>query len=570
MDNNKEVQLESFAARLNYPFISSLDQVPSGQQWLFESAIQKMLDNTTDNCVIVSKSGVASGSVFASTTSIQNITRAVDGLNNTMNVHRNNVRIYLCTSPVINQIYDKKRFKKEPQAKGAIATGRSAAQTLMETIVGEAMTMSKVSDIHLKVNNISGDTEVKFRTGGILRLHPDAANNTKYWESSEVTAACSAIINTDASNEQSTKKAFSVTKAIDASFTLSGDYGVVKIRYAQVPSSIGFTATLRIHKEGAEDTYAMDLKSMGYLSEQREIIESAAQSPSGIIVVSGPTGSGKTTMLNTVLRKIPHSKSIYTFEDPIEMVIPGATQVPVDDDIEDGSLSWVSLSKNVLRLDPDVIMFGEIRASDVAHEAMNMAMTGHLVFTTLHSNSSLTCIPRLNDLGMPFTKLSDPSLLKALVFQRLVPKICSHCSISLFEDVDETNDTNARHIMLLRDLFSGCNNVKIANISEDNHCENCGGLGFSGRVLVAEVAEINKSVRSYIAGNDLAGWERHLLNEQWVSINVHTSIHVIKGDVCAVSLRSFLSYEVTKEDVAIAKNKLRLIHSSAEVAAWIR
>ena len=224
----------------------------------------------------------------------------------------------------------------------------------------------------------------------------------------------------------------------------------------------------------------------------------------------------------------------------------------------------------MLRLDPDVIMFGEIRSSDVAHEAMNMAMTGHLVFTTLHSNSALTCIPRLHDLGMPFTKLSDPSLLKALVFQRLVPKICSHCSISLFEDVDETNDANAKHIMLLCELFSGCNNVKIANISEDNHCENCGGLGFSGRVLVAEVAEVNKSVRSYIAGNDLAGWERHLLNEQWVSINVHTSIHVIKGDVCAVSLRSFLSYEVTKEDVAIAKNKLRLIHSSAEVAAWIR
>jgi type II secretory ATPase GspE/PulE/Tfp pilus assembly ATPase PilB-like protein len=269
--------------------------------------------------------------------------------------------------------------KKMAERKGLIHSGRTEAQILMEMIVNSALVEENVSDIHLFVNENTGKTYVQFRKDGILTFRRNSENKSNVWNSAEVMGACSSMINTEAVDEGSSRKTFNTNEAIDASFTLSVACGVVKIRYAQIPSSYGFKVALRLHRDGSADKEINDIGSMGYLPVQCEKIDEATESAAGIVIISGPTGSGKTTMLNCVLRHIPDTKAIYTFEDPIEMNVPGATQVRVDNETPNSSLSWAALSKNALRLDPDVIMFGELRDQVVAREAVNMAMTGHLV-----------------------------------------------------------------------------------------------------------------------------------------------------------------------------------------------
>jgi len=531
--------LSEFATRHSHVFIQTVADLPENQDWAFESRSQQMLDNICDTKIIISKVG----NIFTRSPSLEDIRRAKNALTKDFHVHENQMKIYICTKRVMDSIRQQKG-KHNTTKNIQIHTDRSEAQLLMETFVSSALGEENVSDIHFFVNEVTNKTNVLFRKDGILIPH--TLNDKSFWPSEEITSACSAIINTDASDEGGTKKSFNTREAIDASFSLSVASGIVKIRYAQVPSNVGFKVALRLHRDGLADKESKDIAQMGYLPVQCDLINEVVESAAGIIIVSGPTGSGKTTMLNSVIRHIPASKAIYTFEDPIEMDIPFATQVRVDNDTKNSSLSWVALSKNALRLDPDVVMFGELRDQLVAAEAVNMAMTGHLVFTTLHSNGAITCATRLNDLGIDYARLGDPNLLKAFVYQRLLPTTCAECSIELHaysayeKDIKKFTQVNA--------LYATHKDVRIANTEQNNPCKSC-AKGINGRTLVAEVVEIDRSARAYISANRLPDWEQNLASNDWISINVHAAIHVLKGHVCPMRINSLLSERITVEHV---------------------
>ena len=207
--------------------------------------------------------------------------------------------------------------------------------------------------------------------------------------------------------------------------------------------------------------------------------------PHGMILVTGPTGSGKTTTLATMLSALnTKERKILTIEDPVEYEIPGVNQSQVKPLI---GLTFAAAMRAFVRQDPDVIMVGEVRDGETANIAINAALTGHLVLTTLHTETSTAAIPRLIDLGVESFLLK--STLRAVIGQRLVRVLCERCKTR------RVLDTGA----LAADPRYEALGLKVGEtLCEPKGCERCGGSGYRGRVGVFEVLEINGEVRELV------------------------------------------------------------------------
>jgi len=221
----------------------------------------------------------------------------------------------------------------------------------------------------------------------------------------------------------------------------------------------------------------LDLEKLGLNRNQVDILKRNLHLPYGMILVTGPTGSGKTTSLYAALQHI-HTidKNIMTVEDPIEYNLSGINQCNVKSDI---GFDFASALRSFLRQDPDIIMVGEIRDKETAEIAIRASLTGHLVFSTLHTNDSVSCITRLIDMGIePFLVASS---VRLVVAQRLVRKLCS-CK----------NEVN-------NDPFLEKNGISTGFIK--NGCPKCNYTGYSGRVALFELLEINNNLSSLISKN---------------------------------------------------------------------
>lgn len=236
----------------------------------------------------------------------------------------------------------------------------------------------------------------------------------------------------------------------------------VDMRVSIVPIARGESIVLRLFNR---DSDPLELDDLGLGSEERSCIEDALRMPHGLVIVSGPTGSGKTTTLNAMLRSLPRdSLKIITIEDPIEYVIDGVDQIPVNDEI---GLGFTTILRRVLRQDPDVLMIGEIRDSDTASLAVRAALTGHLVLTTLHTRDAPSVIERLRDMGVEDYLIE--STLRIAFAQRLMRVLCPRCST-------KRDPTRAERERMKR--FSlDCDSLGVAV-----GCPECGNTGFKGRV----------------------------------------------------------------------------------------
>jgi general secretion pathway protein E len=207
--------------------------------------------------------------------------------------------------------------------------------------------------------------------------------------------------------------------------------------------------------------------------------------PHGMIIVTGPTGSGKTTTLATILSVLNEAtRKILTIEDPVEYEIAGVSQSQAKPAI---GLTFAAALRAFVRQDPDVIMVGEVRDAETAHIAIHAALTGHLVLTTLHTETAAAAVPRLIDLGVEGFLLK--STLRAVIAQRLVRQLCDRCKIRRqLSDADLTADP--RFVAL---------GLKAGEMVHDpGSCERCGGTGYRGRLGVFEVLEIAEDVRDLI------------------------------------------------------------------------
>jgi type IV pilus assembly protein PilB len=248
------------------------------------------------------------------------------------------------------------------------------------------------------------------------------------------------------------------------------------IRVSTLPTVFGEKAVLRLL---AQDNEHVGIENLGFNHEQAEELKQLVTVPNGIILVTGPTGSGKSTTLYSLLALINTPEvNIITIEDPVEYTVAGVTQVQVNEKID---LTFGSVLRSILRQDPDKLMVGEIRDPETAHLAVRVALTGHLVLSTLHTNDAAASINRLVDMGVPNFLLA--SSLRGIIAQRLVRKLCDKC-----KKESEVTEQMSHEIQLPQGT----------KIFSPVGCPSCRFTGYSGRTVIAELMIIDPTLREMI------------------------------------------------------------------------
>ncbi|MBD0832822.1 GspE/PulE family protein [Aestuariibaculum sediminum] len=269
----------------------------------------------------------------------------------------------------------------------------------------------------------------------------------------------------------------------DGRITIKTSQNEFDIRVSSLPTLHGEKLVLRIL---SKDTDNIQLEDLGFTQKELHVYNEAIKKPNGIVLISGPTGSGKTTTLYATLKILNDDKTnILTIEDPIEYTLEGVNQVQLKENI---GLDFASTLRTFLRQDPDIIMVGEIRDVNTANMAIRAALTGHMVLSTVHTNSAWATISRLIDMGIPPFLIA--STLNVSVAQRLIRKLCADCK--------QKNLINKTlfpiHFQIPKDLeyhytSAGCNT--------------CYHTGFHGRKAIYEIIPISKTLISHIKKNDL-------------------------------------------------------------------
>lgn len=289
------------------------------------------------------------------------------------------------------------------------------------------------------------------------------------------------------------------------------------LRVSTLPIVDGEKVVMRILNES---TKAADLEELGFWGNAKETIEHAIVQPHGMILVTGPTGSGKSTTLFSVLSMLNRpDTNISTVEDPVEYRIPGVNQTQVN---PVAGMTFTNGLRALLRQDPNVIMVGEIRDGETAELGVQAALTGHLVFSTLHTNNAATCLPRLLDMGIePFLIAST---VRAVVGQRLVRRLCTNCRETYNPTETDTKQLNrvfgldkqgvmsAIHKFeeqalagnigkLVKDLGSTESKIQTLYKAHDEGCAACNHTGYKGRIGIYEVLHNSEAIQTLIVGN---------------------------------------------------------------------
>lgn len=254
----------------------------------------------------------------------------------------------------------------------------------------------------------------------------------------------------------------------------------VDLRVSCLPTQFGESIVMRILDK---TVVSLDLTQLGLRDDHLNSLSEMIQRPNGIVIVTGPTGSGKTTTLYSCLKEVNAiDVKIITTEDPIEYEIEGIMQIAVKPDI---GLTFARCLRSILRQDPDIIMVGEVRDLETAQIAIQSSLTGHLVLTTLHTNDAPGCVTRLSDMGVePFLITST---LVAAIAQRLLRTICADCKEPVQPSVE-----------ILERLGIGLEDVKGVQFYHGKGCENCNKTGYRGRTAVYEFLEVKDAIRDLI------------------------------------------------------------------------
>jgi type IV pilus assembly protein PilB len=262
------------------------------------------------------------------------------------------------------------------------------------------------------------------------------------------------------------------------SLTVGGN--PVDLRVSVLPTMFGESVVLRILDRSQ---VSLDVEKLGFRQYELNMVRQLINKPNGIVIVTGPTGSGKTTTLYAALNELNDLETkIITTEDPVEYDIDGIIQVQIKQDI---GLTFAKCLRSILRQDPDIVMVGEIRDLETAEIAAQASLTGHLVFTTLHTNDAPSSIARLLDLGIePFLVTAT---LEGIVAQRLIRKICENCKTEF-----EPTDIQLRELGLLPDDIQG------KKFYYGRGCSKCNKTGYKGRIGIFEIMTFNDRLRELI------------------------------------------------------------------------
>lgn len=288
----------------------------------------------------------------------------------------------------------------------------------------------------------------------------------------------------------------------------------VEMRLSTLPTNYGEKLVVRIFDKTVA---GQDLSFIGFNPEDLKTWMGLITQPQGLILVTGPTGSGKTTTLYTTLNKVATADvNVCTAEDPIEMEVETFNQVEVNPQI---GMNFADCIRAFLRQDPDIIMVGEIRDRETGEMAIQSSLTGHLVFSTLHTNGALATIQRLVDLGLPTFLIN--SSLTGILAQRLVKRLCTHCKKAVPADKDKWDS-----------LLDGESLPMPEQFFEPVGCAQCKNTGYMGRLCVYELVKLNEDIKRVIHSKVEVSELRNKTRGMYASIRVNGGRKVISGETC--------------------------------------
>ncbi len=331
---------------------------------------------------------------------------------------------------------------------------------LVNSIIKQAIKL-QASDIHIEP--FESKIRVRFRIDGDLQEIMTPAKSTH----SAIVTRIKIISKLDIAEKRLPQ---------DGRIEMEVDGKSVDLRISVLPTVFGEKVVIRILDRRG---FLKSKKDIGFTDVNLGLFDNIIKNPNGIILVTGPTGSGKSTTLYTALSELNDvSKNIITVEDPVEYQMEGITQVQVN---TKAGLTFASGLRSILRQDPDIIMIGEIRDVETAQIAVRAAITGHLVISTIHTNDTASTISRLLDMGIPAYLLS--SSLVGIVAQRLVKRLCDSCKTSYYADDREKQLLNAEGEVRLY---------------KAEGCGVCNNSGYRGRIAVHEIMAVNKEMRGLV------------------------------------------------------------------------
>ncbi|HEX8440643.1 GspE/PulE family protein [Archangium sp.] len=326
---------------------------------------------------------------------------------------------------------------------------------------------NRASDIHVEPK----------RTTSLVRLRIDGVLHPVYTLPAGVHAPIISRIKTLSRMDISEKR-----KPQDGRIKTERDGREVELRVSTLPTAFGEKVVIRVFDP---ETLVQDIAQLGFDPEEKSVFETWIDQPHGLILVTGPTGSGKTTTLYSALKAVAGPDvNVTTIEDPIEMVWDGFNQVQVQPKV---GLDFAGALRHILRQDPDVIMVGEIRDAETAENAIQAALTGHLVLSTLHTNDSIGAVARLKDLGVPPFLLAQS--LIGIMAQRLLRRVCPHCAQPTTLTPDELNLLGAPLPLLPGGV----------RIAKGAGCARCRGTGYWGRTGAFEIVNLGNELREHIS-----------------------------------------------------------------------
>lgn len=365
---------------------------------------------------------------------------------------------------------------------------------LVNSMIEQAV-RQRTSDIHIEA--LEKKVRVRYRIDGAL--HERMTYNIKMLPA--IVARLKVVGGMDIAEKR---------KPQDGRITSFVDGREFDIRVSILPTVYGEKVVMRLTNKNA---LTRDKAELGFNDHDLKLFDHILMNPHGIILVTGPTGSGKSTTLYTALSELnKEDVNIITVEDPVEANVAGINQVQTN---AKAGLTFASALRSILRQDPDIIMIGEIRDEETASIAVQASITGHLVVSTLHTNSAASTITRLADMGLPEYLIADSTV--GIIAQRLVRRLCPRCKKKVLANADQLE-------------LLGFGPDEQVEIYEPVGCSSCDNNGFKGRIGVYEIMEVTPKVRKVIAaGEDAEHIKQAALEEGMYTLRMSATNYVLEG-----------------------------------------
>ncbi len=370
----------------------------------------------------------------------------------------------------------------------------------------------RASDIHIEP--LESSVRVRYRIDGALKQ----VMSYDYTLLSAISARIKIIGGMDIAEKR---------KPQDGRITIMVDRREFDVRVSILPTVYGEKTVMRLT---SKDGLTKPKSALGFGPQELKVFDGILSNPHGIILVTGPTGSGKSTTLYTSLSELnTEDVNIITVEDPVEANIDGINQVQVNVKAE---LTFAAALRSILRQDPDIIMIGEIRDGETAQIAVQAAITGHLVVSTLHTNSAASTVTRIIDMGIEPYVAGDA--LVGVIAQRLVRRLCNSCKQPRLAEDDEK-------------MILGVDMDDDTVVYEPVGCPLCGDTGYSGRIGVYEMMPVSKELQAVIARGSTADViEKQALSEGMLTLKMGAAKHVLAGITSLAEMKK-ITYETGDE-----------------------